>query len=85
MNPGEDRQRRSWFKSIAWRVKKDPFANFKPRLNYDNPAHATAYVDVTLSVKARTTKGEAVGRDDVTGPSKVSANILKGKLSTSFS
>nr|MBA3528387.1 hypothetical protein [Propionibacteriaceae bacterium] len=54
--------------TIVWKLLEDPFANLKPRLDYQNPAIAEASVSMTVTFTA---EGTSYGEKTRFGPQRV--------------
>ena len=73
--------------TIRWRLKGDPWSNLKPRLDYENPAEATASTSMQFTFSARGTQD---GRPGTYGPQTIyefvqmSGNVAKSPVKVSF-
>jgi hypothetical protein len=73
--------------TIRWKLKGDPWANLKPRLDYDNPAVATASASAQFTFSARGTQD---GRAGTYGPQTiyeyltVRGDVTKKPVTVSF-
>lgn len=71
--------------TVKWTVSGDPWASFKPRMSYDDPASIESRFSANYKVTFTDTKGTKQGYRVYGGSNTYSANLTEDKVKVSLS